>query len=128
MKQLWVHREINAPAGVLWDLLTDLEMWPSWGPSVRQARIDGDVLALGARGTVTTAFGVDLPFELTAWEPESRWAWKVARVGATDHTVESLGPNRCRVGFGVPWLAVAYLAVCRVALTRLDTQATRSLQ
>ena len=123
MKQRWIHREIDAPADVLWELLADPEMWPTWGPSVRRATIDGDALAAGTRGTVTTSFGVALPFEITAWEPGVRWAWKVARIGATDHTVESLGPNRCRVGFGVPWPAAAYLAVCRVALGRLDTQA-----
>lgn len=51
----------------------------------------------------------------------------VAGVPATDHTVESLGPDRCRVSFGAPWVAVPYLAVCRLASSRLDGLATGNI-
>lgn len=115
----WVTAEIGAPASVVWHLLTDPEAWPAWGPSVRSARLDAPALARGVTGEVRTAVGVRLPFEVTAFEPGRRWAWSVAGVPATDHTVEPLGAARCRAGFGVPWPATPYLAVCRVALGRL---------
>ena len=67
--------------------------------------------------------GVRLSFEITAHEDGVRWAWTVAGVPATDHTVEALGAERCRVGFGVPWPAALYLVVCRVALRRLESLA-----
>ena len=120
MSTVWAHRNIDASADVLWRLLTDLDAWPAWGPTVRRAALRGDRFEQGAVGTVTTVFDVDLAFEISNYDPGSRWAWKVAGVPATDHTVEALGTQRCRVGFGVPWPASPYLAVCHVALRRLD--------
>ena len=83
--------------------------------------IDFDV---GATGSVTTPFGVSIPFEITAFEPGRRWAWKVLGLPATDHTVTQIGPDRCEVGFGVPLLARPYLVVCDRALDRLDRMAS----
>lgn len=123
MKRLWVHREIDAPADIVWDLLTDLRDWPNWGPTVRAVHLDASELSRGATGTVTTVLGLDLPFEVTDYDHGVRWAWKVAGVSATDHTVQALAAERCRAGFGVPWLAAPYLAVCRVALARLEALA-----
>ena len=120
MKKLWIHRDIEAPAETLWDLLTDLESWPGWGPTVQDVQLRGGQLEQGATGTVTTVLGVQLGFEVTDYQEGSRWSWKVAGVTATDHMVESLGADRCRVSFGVPWLAAPYLTVCQVALRRLD--------
>lgn len=119
MRKLWIWGEFDAAAPRLWQLLVDPEQWARWGPSVRSATVQADALAQGARGTVTTALGIDLPFEITRFEPGTRWAWTVHGVPATDHLVEAIGPERCRVGFGVPWPATPYLAVCRLALGRL---------
>ena len=124
MRRLWVRRDIDAPATVLWELLVHPERWPTWGPSVRRAVLDGPDLQLGCQGLVTTVGGLRVPFEITAYVRGARWAWTVAGVPATDHTVEPLGPDRCRVAFGAPWVAAPYLAVCLLALSRLDGLAT----
>jgi len=42
----------------------------------------------------------------------------VANIAATRHEVQPL-PHGCRVVFGVPWWAPAYLPVCAVALHRI---------
>lgn len=123
MKRLWTRRTIDAPAAVCWELLTDLDRWPEWGPSLRAASLDGDRFERGATGTLTPFVGPRLSFEITEFEPGNRWAWKVAGIDATDHTVEPLGAERCRVGFGVPWPIAPYLGVCGVALRRLDERA-----
>jgi len=125
VKTIWVHRDICSPPAILWGLLTEPKYWPEWGPTVQGAEFMGDRLRKGTRGTVTTAFGLRLPFEITSFDEGVRWSWKVAGVHATDHTVEPVDRTRCRVGFGVPWPATPYLAVCRVALDRLDTIAAR---
>ncbi len=124
MKKLWTHREIDAPAEVLWRLLTDPQEWSDWGPSVRGVDLHAEKLERGVTGTVTTIVGLELGFEVTEYVDGVSWAWKVSGVPATHHTVEPLGANRCRVGFGVPWAVAPYLAVCGVALRRLDTMAT----
>ncbi len=124
MRLLWTHRDIDAPAPVVWQVLCDLERWPEWGPSVRSAQLNGPTLSLGATGTVTTAVGVDLGFTITEFEDGATWAWRVAGLPATAHSVESLGGVRCRAGFGVPFVAAPYLTICRVALRRIDALAT----
>ena len=88
MKQLWSHRDVDAPANTVWELLTNPRHWPVWGPTVRQAELHGERLEAGATGTVTTMLGLDLPFEITAYDEAERWAWKVAGVTATDLRVE----------------------------------------
>lgn len=120
---VWSHRTIDAPAERVWRLLTDLDQWPRWGPSVRRADLDGDRFELGATGTITTVVGIRLGFEITAHEPGRRWAWNVAGIPATDHRIEARSDDRCRVGFGAPWPAAAYLVVLRAALGRVEALA-----
>ena len=116
-----MHRDVDARAETVWALLSDLDHWPAWGPTVHSAALTGGSFGAGATGTLTTVLGLRLPFEITGFSDGSRWAWKVAGVPATDHTVQALGPERSRIGFGVPWPAAPYLAVCRMALRRLES-------
>lgn len=120
--QHWeVSRELDAASGEAWEILTDVRHWPAWGPSVRVATLDdgGHTIFAHATGRVTTAVGVGLPFRITELDPGRSWRWDVAGVGATDHRVDPLDDERCRVTFGVPWIAAPYLAVCRIALGRI---------
>lgn len=116
-----VDRRIAAAPEAVWRLLTDLETWPLWGPSVRRAalRDGGTVLREGAQGTVWTAVGVALPFTVTEFIPGRRWDWTVAGVTATGHEVTST-TSGCVVRFSTPWWAAAYLPVCAAALSRIE--------
>lgn len=116
-----VGRDIMVPPAAVWRLLTDVQEWPRWGPSVRRAALDdgGSELSAGAQGTVWTAVGLPVRFTITDFEPGRRWAWTVAGVAATGHEVIAI-PGGCRVRFDVPWWAVAYLPVCAAALTRIE--------
>lgn len=124
-----VDRFIAAPVATVWQVLTDLEAWPLWGPSVRRAALsDGATeLCLGTRGTVWTAVGVPLPFTITEFEPENRWTWAVAGLPATGHALTG-APGGCRARFEVPWWATAYLPVCAVALRRIEGLAGQAAQ
>ena len=124
MRQLWTTRTIDAPADVVWHALVTPDLWPQWGPTVRDVESDGTRLQFGTTGAVVTVGGARLPFVVTEFEQGRRWAWRVAGVTATDHRVEPLGNDRCRASFGVPLLAAPYVFVCRVALRRLDRMAT----
>lgn len=103
----------------MWRVLTDLDRWAEWGPSVRAATLDSERFEAGATGTVTTAIGVTLPWKVTEYVDGERWGWKVAGIPATHHTVEALDDDRCRAGFDVAWPAAPYLTVCAVALRRI---------
>lgn len=124
---MWVERTIDAPVSVIWHLLTAVEHWPAWGPSVRSAVVDGGVIAAGASGSVTTVGGLQLPFVITTFVDGASWSWDVAGVGATEHRVDVLDDGRCRVRFGVPWPATPYLVVCHAALRRLEAVAPAHL-
>ncbi|MFV8316683.1 SRPBCC family protein [Mycobacterium sp. 23] len=116
-----VNRFVAASPEAAWDLLVDLDAWPRWGPSISGAELDqpGRRLGPGVTGTVQTALLVRLPFVVTDFQPGRCWVWKVAGVPATWHRVDP-ADGGARVTFGVPWWAPAYLAVCEIALRRIE--------
>ena len=122
---LAVDKLIAAPASAAWDVLVDLDAWPKWGPTVSAGRLDPPytALALHATGTVQTAVGFSVPFTVTEFEPGRYWAWRVAGIPAPHHRVEPVG-DCARVSIAVPWWAGPYLAVCLLALRRIDAMLT----
>lgn len=125
---LTVRRQVPASAAVVWSVLTDLDAWPRWGPTVRRAVLDDGSFVTGARGTVWTPLGVPLPFELTEVVPGRRWSWTVAGVPATTHAVEPVHAASATwgsvVSMSAPVWAPAYLPVLHVALRRIDRLAS----
>lgn len=118
--RLTVDRMVSAAPAAVWAVLTDLDAWPRWGPTVARAELlDGGELSQGARGKVWTPLGVALPFTITEFEAGRRWAWQVAGIPATDHSVTPVSDGT-RMSMGVPLWAPAYLPVCAVALQRIE--------
>jgi hypothetical protein len=72
---------------------------------------------------VWTPVAVPLPFEITEFVPQRRWAWRVGGVPATKHGVDPVGTGS-RVWMSAPLWAPAYLPVLEVALRRIDRMAT----
>jgi uncharacterized protein YndB with AHSA1/START domain len=118
---MWtVSRQIDAPAMTVWNILTDLDRWPDWGPTVSGAELDEDgPLRLGSRGRVWTPVGVPLPFEVDQFRAGSSWAWEVGGIPATSHGVEPDG-EVCRLWMSSPVWAPAYLPVLAIALRRIE--------
>jgi uncharacterized protein YndB with AHSA1/START domain len=114
-----VSRVMPVDPAVAWDLLVDPARWPEWGPSVRAVDLPEGRLRAGSTGRVRTAVGFWVPFEVTGFDEGRSWAWKVAGVPATTHTVEAVADG-CRVSFGVPTVAAPYALVCRAALARIE--------
>ena len=123
-RRLSVSRTIAAPCDEVWGVLVDTTAWPRWGPMVRT--VDPTVLAIraGTRGHVRTALGLRLPFEITHVVAGRSWDWKVLSVPATGHRVEPVNAASCRASFDVPWWLAPYLAVCALALRRIDRAVT----
>lgn len=116
-------RPVPAPASRCWRLLAHTAHWPSWGPSIRAVEPPDVAVTEGLRGVVVTAVGVRVPFEITTVDPGRAWSWRVAGVPATGHRV-SPRPDGCEVAIDVPVWAAPYLAVCHLALRRLERLAT----
>ena len=79
----------------------------------------GTVIHEGSTGKVQPSVGPALPFTVTELVPGRSWSWRVAGIPGTTHAVEPVGAGT-RVTFGVPLWAPAYLAVCALALRRLE--------
>ena len=120
--------QVAAPAPRVWQLLIDTHTWPRWGPSLRAVDAPARFITTGLRGSVQTAPGFWLQFEITDWEEGRAWAWRVGGIPATGHRVTPLTERSCRVEFTIPSWAPFYVPVCRLALRRLDALARRGLE
>ncbi len=119
-----VERKLAAPAEAVWRLLTDLDAWPQWGPSVQRAELaEPGPLRQGSHGKVWTPVGVALPFTITEFDFGRHWAWRVAGVPATKHGVDPEARG-CGVWMSAPVWAPAYLPVLAVALRRIEAMAS----
>lgn len=116
-------RTINAPAHVLWDLLTDTYAWPFWGPTLEAVTCDTRRIQAGSEGEVKTIFGLTLPFQVTVFEPLHQWDWRVGGVRATGHRLVHLSPTQTRVIIDIPSIAAPYAVICHMALKRLERMA-----
>ena len=118
---LTVDRVIKAPPEAVWDVLTDVEKWSYWSPTISRSELDGSEprIKYGSTGRVYTPVGVAMPFVITEFDAGRLWAWTVAGVPATRHRVDAV-QDGARVSFEVPWWASAYLPVCVVALRRIQ--------
>lgn len=117
---MWtVSRDVDASADAVWHVLTDLEAWPQWGPTVVRAELDGAAFELGATGRVWTPVGVPLPFVISELDQGRMWAWRVAGVRATRHGVQPRDSGS-RVWMSTPLWAPGYLPVLAIALRRIE--------
>lgn len=123
MRALSTTREITAPARVVWRLIAEFELWPSWGPTVKDVITKARVVSSGVQGRVVTPVGVSLPFIITQVEPGVSWSWRVAGIDATGHRVIATGPETCRLEFAVPWPFAVYMPILRLGLAKVKSLA-----
>ncbi len=117
---LKVSRRISAPSGEVWRILTDTQLWPYWGPSVRKAECTERYVKAGSTGRVQLFSATWVKFVVTDFEEGRYWSWRVLGIRATGHWVEPLSDTYCRAGFEIPMLAAPYAVVCWVALKRIS--------
>lgn len=122
-----VVKIIDAPIDVVWRILIDTQLWPVWGPSVALVDCQQRWISSGVKGRVKTAFGIWVPFEITAFEAPVYWHWKVGGIPATGHRLRPHGPQHCELIFEIPFGAFPYASICRRAaenIARLTTEKT----
>jgi hypothetical protein len=93
-----ITTDIDAPPGVVISVLTDVERWPEWTPTVTQVdRLDGasGPLAIGSRLRIVQPKVPPAEWTVTALEPGRGFRFVSRSPGATveaDHWVEP-SPN-----------------------------------
>ena len=112
-------RQLDAPAGQVWHMITDTRRWPEWGPSIRAVDCSQRFITKGSAGRIQTAAGIWLPFAVEAFKPQFYWDWRVGGISATGHRVDSMGPLVCNLAFTAPIWALPYGLVCHLALLRI---------
>jgi uncharacterized membrane protein len=93
--------EIDAPAGVVWDVFSDVERWPEWTASVtRLVALDGPELALGRRFELNQPRMPKLVWEVTEISPGRSWSWQQRSPGGLTvarHDVTPISDGRTQV-------------------------------
>ncbi len=119
----YVHEKtVHAPAERVWNLLTDVESWPSWTESMRQIqRLDDGPFAVGSRSRVVQPTGRPMQWTVTELEPLRNFTWTAGQPGmafAAAHRIQDEGSQvRTTLDFVVSgplaWLA-ALIAGSRI--------------
>ena len=111
-----VERDVDAPVGTVWDILTDTGRWPEWGPVIADVESSTRHVETGTTGRIRfQGTVVPVPFEvLTVDEQRLRWTWDLARVFGTGHRVEARAGGS-RVGFELPLAATGAAPLARRA-------------
>ncbi len=104
----------------VWDIITDTNRWPVWGPTVKDVQCADRFICKGSSGKVLTSFGIWLPFIVTEYEYCSHWGWEVASVKATGHRIQASDAGGCYLWFDMPILAAPYAIVCQIALVQIE--------
>jgi hypothetical protein len=82
---------IQAPAEVIWRLISDLDRWSEWNPLYTQA---SGRIALGQTLNLTLALPGEEPRTITPkvtdWEPDAQIVWRLDLMPMFAHTVRYL--------------------------------------
>jgi len=122
-----VCREIAAKPSAVWDILTDTQLWPVWGPSVLNVDCNDRYITTGSSGRVKTLLSFWLPFTVTAFRRLEYWSWNIGPVAATGHRLIRKSETSCILCFDMAWWAAFYIPICWLALHKID-QIARSAE
>ena len=86
--------DISAPPDVVWSVMSDVERWHEWTPSVRRIRIvGGGPLAIGSRAWIKQPRFPPAVWKVTAIEPGRTFTWESGAPGMrvyANHSVEPI--------------------------------------
>jgi len=87
--------DIAAPAARVWDVMSDVDRWHEWTPSVTSIRrLGGEALAVGSRALIRQPKFPPATWTVTAIEPGKHFVWVSGAPGlrtVARHAVESTG-------------------------------------
>jgi len=90
MRHFSTSIDINAPADVVWPVMSDTYRWHEWTPSITSVtRLDGEAFAIGTRVQIRQPKLPPAIWKVTAIEPGKSFTW------------ESTGPGFRTIGHHV---------------------------
>jgi uncharacterized membrane protein len=99
--------EIAAPAQRVWAVMTDVERWPAWTPTVTSVeRLDTGPLKVGSRVRIRQPRLPVALWTVTALDAERYFEWQNRAPGvkaAAGHRVEARGNQTTRVTLTLGW-------------------------
>jgi uncharacterized membrane protein len=96
--------DIRATPQRVWAVLSDVEGWPEWTPSVRSVeRLDAGPLAVGSRARIRQPKLPPAVWRITSIEKGSAFTWVTASPGlsVTAHHVVDATPDGSRVTLSI---------------------------
>lgn len=95
MKTFRTAIDIEAPAPRVWEVMSDVDRWHEWTPSIRSVqRHDTGALAVGHRVTIRQPRLPPARWEVNEWEPDRQFTWVSTAPGVqvtARHEVEPRG-------------------------------------
>ena len=123
--------EIAAPAAAVWAVMSDVERWPEWTPTITSLeRVDAAPFAVGSRVRIRQPRLPTAVWTVTTLEPGRYFEWQNVSPGVRSvagHRAEAVagGGTRVTLSFGWSgWLApLIRLAYGRLARRYVRTEA-----
>lgn len=104
MRQLERTESIEAPVDQVWAVLSDIERWRDWTPSVVSIeRLEPVPLGVGSRVRIEQPKLRPAIWTVTAWDPGSLFTWETAHPGIIVSGLHRITPTKkgCDVKFGL---------------------------
>jgi uncharacterized protein YndB with AHSA1/START domain len=96
-----VQREIEAPPERVWEIVTDVEAWPTWTASISSIeRLDDAPFGIGSRVRIRQPKLPPAIWRVTDFDPGRYFAWSTSGGGIrviAVHRVEPAGESRTRL-------------------------------
>ncbi|GAA2745711.1 hypothetical protein GCM10009868_28240 [Terrabacter aerolatus] len=96
--------DVDAPAGRVWEVMSDVERWPEWTASVRSVTLLDGGLRIGARARIDQPRIPTSVWTVTDLTEGREFVWEAVGPGTRTkgrHTVEATGPGTCRVTLSI---------------------------
>ena len=126
--------DIAAPPERVWAVMSDVERWSEWTPTVKRIRrLDGGRLAVGSRARIEQPKLPSAIWEVTELQDGRSFTWVTRSPGVrviAKHGVEPVGPGTratLSVGFSGPlgWLVARLTAGLNRRYLALEAQGLR---